>query len=179
MYCCWRLHRGLPKTCRPLCSSTEDKGGFSNKLVLLILARTELRGITMNTISNQTEITKTYRRHLPNTWWLKKGSYFLFMLRELSSVFVALYAIFLLIQLYALSGGLESYESVSSVFKSGWMIILHVVMWLFVMYNMVTWFRISGRIFGAKPLSPILVTVFNYIIWIIVSIVIIFLLIRG
>lgn len=101
------------------------------------------------------------------------------MLRELSSVFVALYAIFLLIQLYALSGGLESYESVSSVFKSGWMIILHVVMWLFVMYNMVTWFRISGRIFGAKPLSPILVTVFNYIIWIIVSIVIIFLLIRG
>lgn len=133
----------------------------------------------MNTITNQTEVTKTFRRSIPNTWWLRKGSYFLFMLRELSSVFVALYAIFLLIQLCAVSGGQERYESVISVFESGWVIVLHVVMWLFVMYNMVTWFRISGRIFGAKPLSPTLVTISNYIIWIVVSIGIIFLLVRG
>ncbi|OGW57571.1 MAG: hypothetical protein A2Y48_02295 [Nitrospirae bacterium RIFCSPLOW2_12_42_9] len=134
---------------------------------------------SMNSISGKTEATKTYRRDIPNTWWLKKGSYFLFILREISSVFVALYAIFLLIQLCALSGGQERYESTAAVFKSGWMIILHVVIWVFVMYNMVTWFRISGRIFGAKPLSPVLVTISNYIIWLIVSIGIIFLLLKG
>lgn len=125
------------------------------------------------------EVTKTYIRHIPNTWWLKKASYFLFILREISSVFVALYAIFLLIQLYALAGGAESYRAWIAVTQSGWMILLHVVMWLFVMYNMVTWFKISGRIFGGGPLSQAGVTLSNYIVWVVVSIGIIYIIMRG
>lgn len=53
------------------------------------------------------------------------------------------------------------------------MILIHVVIGAFVLLHMVTWFRISGRIFGAKPLTPAMVTVANYIVWVVVSIVII------
>ena len=34
---------------------------------------------------------KLYRPKMSTTWWLRKKSYFLFMLRELSSVFIALF----------------------------------------------------------------------------------------
>lgn len=134
----------------------------------------------MNPVNNSAaEPTKTYRRPMPNTWWLKKGSYTLFMLRELSSVFVALYAIFLLIRLCALSEGPEKYNAVNVLFSSGWMIVLHAVMWIFIMYNMITWYKISGRIFGKKPLSPGLVTIANYVVWVVVSVVLIFIIIKG
>jgi len=125
------------------------------------------------------EVTKTYRRSIPNTWWLKKRSYLLFMVREFSAFFVALYAILLLIQLYALSRGREIYGTWIEVFQSGWMILLHFVIWLFVLYHMVTWFKISGRIFGERPLSPGAVTAVNYIVWIILSIGIAYFTLRG
>ncbi|MCC7201066.1 MAG: fumarate reductase subunit C [Nitrospirae bacterium] len=120
------------------------------------------------------EPTRTYRRPIPCTWWMKKGSYFIFMMRELSSVFVALYSIFLIIQFCAISEGPEKYNAVLSVFQSWWMILIHVVIGAFVLLHMVTWFRISGRIFGARPLTPGMVTVANYIVWAVVSIVILY-----
>ena len=47
---------------------------------------------------------------MPATWWLTKQSYFLFMLRELSSVFVALFLVVYLCQLYQLSQGPDAYS---------------------------------------------------------------------
>ncbi|MBI4714463.1 MAG: hypothetical protein HY760_00695 [Nitrospirae bacterium] len=116
------------------------------------------------------EVTKTYKREMPNSWWMQKSSYVIFMMRELSSVFVALYAVFLLIQIYGLAGGAERYGAVAAVFQSGWMILLHLVMLAFILLHMVTWFKISGRIFGYGSLTPGMVTAANYVVWIIVSI---------
>lgn len=101
------------------------------------------------------------------------------MVREFSSFFVALYAIFLLIQLYALSQGAGLYDNWVTVSQSWWMILLHVIIGLFALYHMVTWFRISGRIFGGRPLSPGVVVVANYIIWIVVSFGVIYFILRG
>lgn len=123
-------------------------------------------------------ITRTLKRPIPNTWWLKKGSYFLFMIREFSSFFVALNSILLIVFLYALSGGRGEYNSWLGVLQSGGMIILHLIIGLFVLYHMVTWFKISGRIFGAGPLSPGGVTAANYIVWIIVSVGIIYFILK-
>lgn len=125
------------------------------------------------------ETTKTYKRQIPNTWWLKSSSYFLFMVREVSSVFVALFALCLFSQVYAVSRGPDHYAAWISGSQSGWMILLHIVILLFVLYHTVTWFRISGRIFGGGALSPAAVTVVNYIVWIAASVVIAFLILRG
>ncbi len=38
----------------------------------------------------------TYRQPVSRLWWLKKRTYFLFVMRELSSVFVAWFAVFLM-----------------------------------------------------------------------------------
>jgi len=116
------------------------------------------------------EVTRTYRRPIPNTWWLKQRSTLLFMIREWSSVFVAFYAICLLGQLCALSKGAESYNALLAKSLSGASLVLHLVMGVFVLYHMVTWFKISGRIFGSGPLSPGAVTAINYVVWVAASI---------
>ena len=40
---------------------------------------------------------KTYQIPVSNTWWLKKKSYFFFVIREMTSLFVAGYCLFLLV----------------------------------------------------------------------------------
>ena len=53
----------------------------------------------------------TYHRHVPNTWWLQRRPYILFMIRELTSVFVAGYCIFLLVFVFKLTEGADAYAN--------------------------------------------------------------------
>jgi fumarate reductase subunit C len=116
---------------------------------------------------------------MPNSWWLKKPSYVLFMLRELSSVFVALYALCMLSLLYAVSQGQASYESWIATSQSPAAVLFHLVVLVFVLYHTVTWFRISGRIFGKGALSPGIVVAANYAVWLVVSLGVVFFIVRG
>src|SRR3989337_3610175 len=134
MSCSRGLHRGLPQARRPLCRHSEDKGQFSSKLVLLLFKGREVRMSTPNRPPSA-EVTKTYRRPIPNTWWLKKRSTLLFMIREWSSVFVALYAICLLGQLCALSEGADRYNALLAKSLSGGSLVLHLVMRAFALYH--------------------------------------------
>ena len=133
----------------------------------------------MKPTAETVEITKTYRRPIPNTWWLKRASYFWFMLRELSSVFVALFAIFLLLQIRAVANGPESYADWLACVQSGWMTVLLGVILIFVLYHLTTWFRISGRIFGYGSLSPAAVVAANYIVWAMVTVGVYLVILRG
>jgi len=99
------------------------------------------------------------------------------MLREFSSFFVAFNSIVLIIFIYALGNGRASYNALLDTLQSGWMIFLYIITGLFVLYHMVTWFKISGRIFGMRPLTPGIVTVVNYLIWIVVSAGVIYLIV--
>jgi fumarate reductase subunit C len=129
--------------------------------------------------ANTPEVTKTYRREMPNTWWLKRPSYFFFMVRELSSVFVLIYVLLLLGQVASVACGADGFAASMEKFQSPWMILLNLVIAVFVLYHMVTWFRISGRIFGSGPLSPGAVTAVNYVVWVAASVAVIVFLVRG
>ena len=39
----------------------------------------------------------TYRRPMSTWWWLRKRTYFVFVMRELSSIFIAWFVVFLLL----------------------------------------------------------------------------------
>ena len=45
------------------------------------------------------------RPHISTYWWLRKRSYFAFILREISSLFVAWAVVFLLLIVYAVGRG--------------------------------------------------------------------------
>ena len=50
-------------------------------------------------------LPKTFRTHLSTYWWLGRWSYLKFILRELSSVFVAWFVIMTVLQIRALQRG--------------------------------------------------------------------------
>ena len=52
-----------------------------------------------------------YYPKLPTTWWLKNPRYFRFMIREVSSVFIAIFLVVLLAEIYQLSRGPEAYAA--------------------------------------------------------------------
>jgi len=88
--------------------------------------------------------SKLYIPEMSATWWLKKPSYFLFMLRELSSLFIAAFLVVFLIQIYQLTHGVDAYAAYIQKLRSPGWIIFHLVAFLFALYHSFTWFYSSA-----------------------------------
>ena len=129
--------------------------------------------------------SKLYYPKMPATWWLKKSSYLLFMLRELSSVFIALFLVVYLIALYQLTRGPEAYVAFSQKLSSPGWLIFHVVALVFAIYHSITWFQSTAVVLplrlGERKIPPGLVTTLNIGAWIALSLVILifFIALRG
>ena len=118
----------------------------------------------------------TYHRSVPNTWWLKRKPYFLFMIRELTSVFVAGYCIFLLVLISKLGQGADAYGNLMTALKSPSSVALHLITLAFVLYHTITWFNLTPKILvlykGEERIPQKLVAGTFYAGWIVVSIII-------
>lgn len=126
-----------------------------------------------------------YYPKMPATWWLRKRSYFLFMLRELSSVFIAIFLVVLLVQIYQLSEGPEAYTAFAQRLGSPGWIIFHATALLFAIYHSITWFISTSVVLPLRlekrEIPRNLVTALNIGAWIVVSLVILklFLTLKG
>lgn len=114
-----------------------------------------------------------YIRSIPNTWWLKQRSYFLFMIREFTSVFIAAYCIFLLIFIYKLSQGQEAYDHIIRLLKAPLSIILHIIALIFALYHNVTWFNLTPQVLviriGEEKVSSFIISGANLAAWVLIS----------
>jgi len=123
--------------------------------------------------------SKLYHRKMPATWWLKKPSYFLFMLRELSSVFIAAFLLVYLCQISQLTQGPEAYVVyIQKLNAPGW-ILFHLVALLFALYHSVTWFQSSAVVLelrlGERVVPRRIVTALHVGAWAAVSLVVVIL----
>lgn len=116
---------------------------------------------------------KPYHQRIPATWWLKHPAYFRFMLREWSSVFVAAYAVVLLVMLNRLSHGPQAYEAFLACLKSWPSIVFHWVAFAFALLHTVTWFQATPQAmavrFGEKRVPSALIVAANYVAWVAAS----------
>lgn len=123
--------------------------------------------------------TKLYHRKMPATWWLTQRSYFLFMLRELSSVFIALFLVVYLFQIYQLSEGPDAYSAFTRKLSSPGWILFHLVALLFALYHSITWFQSSAVVLplriGERLISRPIVMALHVGAWVIVSLVVLLL----
>jgi fumarate reductase subunit C len=124
-----------------------------------------------------------YYPKLPATWWLRNANYVRFMLRELSSVFIAVFLVVFLSQIHRLPQGPGAYAAcLDSLRAPGW-IVFHVVALAFALYHSVTWFNVMGVIqvvrVGERQLPPSLVTGAAFALWAVVSAVLLWFLLRG
>jgi fumarate reductase subunit C len=120
--------------------------------------------------------SKLFYRELPRSWWLSKQSYFLFMLRELSSVFIAIFLVVFLVQLNQLTRGPEAYAAFARKLSAPGWILFNLITLLFALYHSITWFYSSAIVLplriGEREIPRTLFVALNIGVLIVVSLVI-------
>lgn len=124
-----------------------------------------------------------YHRSVPSTWWLRKRSYFLYILRELTSVPIAVFVILLLVTVRQIGLGPAAYQAWMARMASPWMIAFHVIALLAAMYHAATWFDLVPSVMpvrvGGEKLPASLMVGANYVALIAVSAVIVWVIILS
>ncbi len=109
------------------------------------------------------------RRRKSTYWWLERASYFAFILRELSSVFVAWTVVFLLMLVHAVSQGDGAYQRFLSWSASPPVLLLNLASLFFVVFHAATWFRLAPQAMvvyvGGKRLPGAVIAASNYLLW--------------
>jgi fumarate reductase subunit C len=120
--------------------------------------------------------TKEYIRPMPATWWLHNHHLTLFMIRELTSVFVAGYAVLLLVMVWRHGQGELAFHSFYEALKSPLSILLQLVALAFVLYHCITWFNLTPKVIilrqGEEKVSPVLIAGAHYVLWLVVSVIV-------
>jgi fumarate reductase subunit C len=86
-----------------------------------------------------------YRRPISVWWWTRKRTYFLFVMRELSSLFIAWLVFYLLLLIRAVGRDEAAYADFLDWASSPWLVALNVVAFGFVLLHTVTWFSLTPQ----------------------------------
>lgn len=117
-----------------------------------------------------------YHRTVPTNWWLKKKEYFLFMVREFTSVFIAVYLVLFLLLIYNLSLGQAEYEAYLQTLASPLAVTFHAVAFLAALFHSITWFNLVPNIMvvwvGVKKAPKAIVAGAHFAGWIGASVII-------
>jgi succinate dehydrogenase subunit C len=123
-----------------------------------------------------------YRPPVSVYWWLGEWHYLKFILREISSVFVAWFVILTLVQLWALRSGPESYARFEHWLQNPVLLAVNIISLFFVVFHAVTWFNLAPKAmavrFRGKRLPDILLSAPNYAMWAVVSVAVGWVLLR-
>ena len=116
--------------------------------------------------------TTGYRPPVSRTWWLRKRSYLIYMLRDFSPVPITLWLIWLLVELWRLRSGPAGYRPhMSAAF-----VVFSAVCLLFALLHSVTFLSLSGVVMrvrlGSRSVKPALVTATMFGVWIGASVVV-------
>jgi len=124
-----------------------------------------------------------YRKRVSTYWWLQRWEYLRFVLREISSVFVAWFVVLTIVQIYAASRGSDPYSEFLDFLKNPFVIAFNLISFLFVVYHSITWFNLSARAMsirvGGKKVPGFMISGPNFVAWLIISAVIGWLLLRA
>ena len=113
------------------------------------------------------------RQRVSLFWWLSKRSYLAFVVRELTSVAVAWFVIYLLLLVRAVGSGPDAYQNFLDWSARPWMVALNVLALAMVVYHTVTWFAVTPqamalRIRGRRVPGPAIAGAL-YLAWFVVS----------
>jgi len=124
-----------------------------------------------------------YRVRVSTYWWLTKWAYLQFVLRELSSIFVAWFVVLTLLQIRCLSQGPEAYARWQEWMRNPFLIAGNVVTLFFVLLHTVTWFNLAPRAMAVrvagKRVPALLIAAANYLAWAVVSVILAWIILGG
>jgi len=113
---------------------------------------------------------------MPLTWWLGRWNYTWFILRELSSAFVAWWVIVTLMQIAALLDGPQAYAAFESWMAQPAVLIVNLIAFIFILFHTLSWFwlvpqAMLPRIRG-KRTSVVTTAAPMYVVWAVASVIV-------
>jgi fumarate reductase subunit C len=116
------------------------------------------------------------RRPVSTFWWLESWSYFAFILREVSCVFVAWFVVYLLWLVRAVAQGAPSYQEFLTWSARPGILVLNVISFAFLMLHAVTFFDAAPRAMvlhvGRNRVPARAVAASHYVAWAAASVVV-------
>jgi fumarate reductase subunit C len=113
------------------------------------------------------------RPRMSTYWWLQRRSYLLFILRELSSVFVAWFVVYGLLLVRAIGQGEFAYLRFLVWSASLPVLVLNLVSLAFIVFHAITWFNLAPQAMvvkaGGRQVPPWAIAASNYVAWAVVS----------
>ncbi len=114
-----------------------------------------------------------YRRPVSVFWWLKKRAYIVFVLRELTSVFVALVSVLTLLQVRAILESPEAHAALMARLASPPVTGLLLVALAALVFHSVSWFNLAPRAMPVRlrgrRVPDVLVSGGNFAAWLFLS----------
>src|SRR5712692_6429578 len=124
-------------------------------------------------------LSKEYVRPMPATWWLKRPAYVRFMLREVASIFIAGYCLFLMVLLYRAAQSPAAFGALYDSLRSPLSVVLHLLALGFAVFHSVTFFNATPRVIvvfrGEEKVPESVIAGAHYVLWAVVSVVLLFL----
>ena len=93
---------------------------------------------------------RVYRPRISSWWWTRKRSYFIFVMRELSSIFIAWFVVYPLLLVYAVGQGDAAYQRFLDWASTPWVTALNVLALIFVLLHTVTWFALTPQAMAVR-----------------------------
>ena len=118
-------------------------------------------------MSTQVTRVPSYQRRMGVFWWVHKRSYFLFVMRELSSLFVAWFVIYLLMFIAAVGGGAEKYDAFLDRASSPLFLVVNAVALAVLVLHTITWFALTPQAMvlnlGGRRVPGVLIVAAQYV----------------
>ena len=119
---------------------------------------------------------RPYVRAVRRTWWLRQPRYVVYMIRELTSLFIGLYSAWLVIGLVRLAQGRTAWEGFLAATSSPSAVLFQFVCLVFAAYHSITWFTVTPKAMPltlqGKPVSGNIIVAGHYAAWALVSLVV-------
>ena len=124
-----------------------------------------------------------HRTRVSTFWWLGSWPYMKFILRELSSVFIAWFVVMVLLQIRALSHGPGAYNQFQQWLRAPILVALNAISLFFVLFHAITWFNLAPKAMAVrlrgKRVPDLVITTPNYAAWLMVSALVAWLVLGG
>jgi fumarate reductase subunit C len=123
-----------------------------------------------------------YRPRVSTYWWLGRWPYLKFILRELSSIFVAWTVALMLFAIAAIARGPGAWADFLEALRNPVLVATNIIALGFVLFHSVTWFNLAPHAIavrlGGKRVPNLLISGPHYGLWLALSAAILWLLLR-
>ena len=123
------------------------------------------------------------RRRVSTYWWLERWPYVFFILREISSVFVAWFVLYLLLMIRAVGRDATAYQGFLDWSARPAVLLMNIISAFFIVFHAITWLNLAPKAMvvhaGGRRVPPMVIALSNYAALVVATALVAWILLGG